>query len=170
MSLTIERILVPTDFSPDADHAMHYAATLAKDVGAELFIMHVLPEEEGLLPFSRGEIQEMYDYPLDYPLDQIFDDLKKVVERRFAAIVTEETKRGIRIRPLIYSGKPAQEIVQAAMLHDIDLIVIATHGRTGLAHVLLGSVAEKVVRFAPCPVLTIKHPDRVQGNQRKQAL
>ncbi|RMF87095.1 MAG: universal stress protein, partial [Nitrospinota bacterium] len=65
----------------------------------------------------------------------------------------------IKVTPLVYMGKAYEEIIETAKSHDVDLIVMGTHGRTGLAYVLLGSVAEKVVRLAPCPVLTVKHPE-----------
>ena len=150
MRVEIKKILMPTDFSKYSDHAMQYAASLAKDFGAELFILHVVPE---------GDLRSMYDYPADFPLEQILNDQKKVAEQRFEEIVAEEAKRGITVTPLVYMGKAYEEIIQTAKSHDVDLIVMGTHGRTGLAHVLLGSVAEKVVRLAPCPVLTVKHPE-----------
>jgi nucleotide-binding universal stress UspA family protein len=153
MAIEIKRILVPTDFSTYADYAMRHAADLAKDFGAELLLLHVVPE---------GDLRAMYDYPPDFPLEQILADQKKIVEQRFAEIVTNEQKRGVQAKSLIYSGKAYEEIIQTAKAHTVDLIVIATHGRTGLSHVFLGSVAEKVVRLAPCPVLTIKPPAQAE--------
>ncbi len=149
-AIEIKKILVPTDFSKYADYAMRYAADLAHDFEAELLILHVVPE---------GDLRSMYDYPPDFPLEQILDDQKKAAEQRFAEIVADEKRRGLKVTPLVYSGKVYEEIIQTAKAHAADLIVIATHGRTGLTHLLLGSVAEKVVRLAPCPVLTIKHPE-----------
>ncbi len=149
-TIEIKKILVPVDFSKHSDYAMRYAADLAHDFGAELLILHVVPE---------GDLRTMYDYPPDFPLDQILDDQKKAAEQRFAEIVADEAKRGLKVTPLVYSGSVYEEIIQTASAQKVDLIVIATHGRTGLARVLLGSVTEKVVRLAPCPVLTVKHPD-----------
>lgn len=156
MAFEIKKILVPTDFSKYSDYALQYAASLARDFGAELFLLHVVPE---------GDLRTMYDYPPDFPLEQILNDQKKLAEQQFEQIVRDEAKRGLKVTPLVYSGKAHEEIVNTANNYGVDLIVIATHGRTGLTHVWMGSVAEKVVRLAPCPVLTIKHPEHPSTQQ-----
>ena len=151
--MPITRILVPTDFSPYADYAMRYAAALARALGAEVFILHVVPERD---------LHAMYDYPPGFPLEQILADQKRVAEQHFATMAGEEGLGDIRLTPLVFFGKPAEEIVKVAQDFGIDLIVIASHGRTGIPRVLLGSVAERVLRHAPCPVLVIKHPELVR--------
>ncbi|RMF89285.1 MAG: universal stress protein, partial [Nitrospinota bacterium] len=111
MSVKIKKILMPTDFSKYSDYAMRYAATLAKDFGAELLILHVVPE---------GDLRSMYDYPSDFPLEQILNDQKKVAEQRFEEIVAEEEKRGIKVTPLVYMGKVYEEIIETAKNHEVD--------------------------------------------------
>jgi len=146
-TINIQRILVPTDFSKYADQAFRYAADLAKDFGAALSILHVVPE---------GDLREIYAYPQDIDLDQIIRDQQRIAGERFKQMVAGEASRGVAFETTIYAGKPFLEIVNAAKGKKANLIVMATRGRTGLSHLFMGSVAEKVVRMAPCPVLTMK--------------
>jgi nucleotide-binding universal stress UspA family protein len=85
--------------------------------------------------------------------------MKKSAEEAMSKFVTEETRKEVEVETAISQGTPFLEILKFAKDKEIDLIVIATHGRTGLRHVLFGSVAEKVVRKSPCPVLSIRHPE-----------
>jgi universal stress protein A len=146
--LSIRRILFPTDFSGAAEYAWSHALTLAQKFNAEVHLLHVVEAPPGLT-----EAHAMKFHP------------EKMVQSSVAeaAAFMAQQVEGARARGLIFHhevrvGTDYREIVHYATKHDIDLIVMATHGRTGLAHVLQGSVAEKVARMAPCPVLTIKQP------------
>jgi len=135
-----DKIVVPTDFSHCGDAALRLAASLARDTGAKLLIVHV---EEPPLAYGGGEMY--YGVP-----EPATEDLQRMLERVVPpdANVTYEHR--------LISGEPASAIVQLAEDEKADLIVMATHGRTGLTRLLMGSVAEAVVRRAPCPVLTYK--------------
>ena len=136
-----ETILHPTDFSPGAEAAFRYACDLARDYGARLVVMHAL--EPSLPVVGEGGL-----VPTDLP------ELRDAAEREFDLLRPEVT--GVRVGKLIRYGAAAGTIVDAARELGADLIVLGTHGRTGLGRLLLGSVAEEVVRTAPCPVLTVK--------------
>lgn len=139
------RILLPTDFSDRAETARAYAALLAQTFGAELHLLHVLQEPIAVLPESGLAVA---------PPAINLSELTVAAENGLAAITVAEPGR-IAAR-VVRSGLPAEEIVRYAEEAAVDLIIQGTHGRTGLAHVLLGSVAEKVVRKAPCAVLTVR--------------
>ncbi len=134
------RILVPTDFSDPSEVALTYGRALATRFGAALYLIHVAEN-----PFLRATVADrrsIEEAPARWLQERLTD-----ADRRRGAIATVQQ-----------SDEPAKEILQYAKAADIDLIIIGTHGRTGLARVVLGSVAEAVVRGAPCPVLTV-HAD-----------
>lgn len=146
--LPIRRVLFPTDFSDPAEYAWPYALAFAQEFGAEVHLLHVVAPPPRLaetytVNFDPEKMVQTLVAEANGAMDQ---QVEKVKERKL--IFHREVRVGVDYR----------EILDYATKHDMDLIVMATHGRTGLAHVLLGSVAEKVVRKAPCPVLTIKHP------------
>jgi nucleotide-binding universal stress UspA family protein len=143
------RILVPTDFSPQSDAALEYARTLATTFGATLHVFHVLPNL-----FMRAVVSDPRDLEAA-ALHQLADRLASGNHAGFEARVAVER-----------SDDPGDEIVTYAQTNGIDLIVIGTHGRTGVAHALMGSVAEKVMRTAPCPVLTVGAKSRAAAAQR----
>jgi universal stress protein A len=145
----IARILVPTDFSAAADAALAYARTIADAFGASIHLLHVFED-----PYSAAVYApEVYSVlPPDFRDAALKDAETRLSER----LGTEENVRGGTTN--ISIGLPANEIVRCAADRDIDLIVMGTHGRSGLAHLLLGSVAERVVRTAPCAVLTVREP------------
>jgi nucleotide-binding universal stress UspA family protein len=131
------RILVPTDFSPPSEAALAYARELAHRFDAALHLIHIAEN-----PFLRAVVNDrrvLEDATVRWLQDRLTD-----AERQQGAVAI-----------LQQSDEPANEILRYAKSADIDLIVIGTHGRTGLARVVLGSVAEAVVRAAPCPVLTV---------------
>lgn len=146
--LSIRRILFPTDFSEPAEHAWPYALTFAQEFGAEVHMVHVIA------PLPR--VTEAYAVNLDP--ERMTQSMTAEANAFMDRQVEAAKSSGLIFRREVRVGVDFREIIDYAVKHDIDLIVMATHGRTGLAHVLLGSVAEKVVRKAPCPVLTIKHP------------
>ena len=140
----IKRILAPTDLSELSQAGVRYALNLAKGFGAEVMIYHVIGYEElmhyDLLLGPLDHVVEKYEAALAGFLDEHFSDLLPLVE----------------VRKKVELGTPDDNIVGEAKKEGIDLIVISTHGRTGLSHILMGSVTEKVVRHAPCPVLSIR--------------
>jgi len=138
----IKRILFPTDFSPASEAALGYATSLARDSGSQLLILHV---EEIQMPYAAGE---MYLPPPTAPNPELEKMLRSVAP----------TDKGATCVHRLALGNPAEEIVQVAKDEGVELIVMGTHGRTGLGRLLMGSVAEAVVRRAPCPVLTLKPP------------
>jgi nucleotide-binding universal stress UspA family protein len=135
----VNSILVPTDFSPTSDAALRYAAQMALALGARLFLMHV--------PGKTGEHLEA-----SYPVEQFGD----VANGQLGSFLTAEEVGQLRPLYAIRVGTPAEEIALYADACGIDLIVMGTHGRSGLAHAVLGSIAEQVVRTAPCPVLLVR--------------
>ena len=152
MFVSIRRILFPTDFSEQAKEAQKYAMALADRFGAELHLLHVVPEVAMPLPDSTTS----WTLPAA--------DLKLQVEAAERQLLHDLGPDWAEERRTVHTavvGNAVEEIVKYAKEHEIGLIVIGTHGRTGLSHLLLGSVAEKLVRLATCPVLTV-HP---QGHQ-----
>jgi len=144
--LEIRKILAPTDFSEHSCHALRYARTFATRWNAELHLINVIepavfPTEGGLTPMGMINL----DSELSEAADRAMRDMLKREELQGATIVTA-----------IAHGRASSAIIEYAGEHAIDLIVIATHGRTGLEHFIFGSTAERVVRESPCPVLTVR--------------
>ena len=151
---TITRILVPTDFSEAADEALGYALHLAGAVGATVSLVHAFDD-----PYERTLYSEQYvPLPAEIRAEILADIRKRLAER---------AARGGQspISSEILTGPPAQAIVDCAKDQHADLIVMGTHGRHGVAHLLLGSVAERVVRTAGCPVLTVRAASTAPGTK-----
>jgi universal stress protein A len=142
--MTINHILVPVDFSSYADHALAYALALAKTLQARLTLLHVIEP----LPLSR-------DVTTAFP-EAYLNELESTAQHKLEQVLTQVQDAGLHATTAIAHGVPFQGIVDTARQQHVDLIVMGTHGRTGLRHVLVGSVAEKVVRLAPCPVLVTR--------------
>ncbi|MDH3690265.1 MAG: universal stress protein [Gammaproteobacteria bacterium] len=141
------RILAPTDFSSYSDEGLCLAADLAEKFGSEIVVLHVLTSEE---------LKEKKSMPLPAGyLDTIFRETEQQAREHFEKVLGSG-KQDLQVRAVVASGDPFAEIIRKAREEQIDMIVLATHGRTGLSHVLVGSVAEKVVRMADCPVLTVR--------------
>jgi nucleotide-binding universal stress UspA family protein len=138
-------ILFPTDFSPFGQEALRWATALARDSGAKMIIIHV---EEPPMAYGGGE---MYLGSEEGDREELRKSLVQVVP----------TDSKVAFEHKLLTGDPATAIVETADNENADLIVIGTHGRTGLTRLLMGSVAEAVVRRAKCPVLTVKHPSAV---------
>lgn len=149
--MTAHHILVPTDFSDYADQALEYATQLAKALGARLTVLHVIH----LSPLVMGEMGAAGLVPY-------LEDIEADAQQRLQAILDRVNQQGLQGDTAVVQGVPFQTIVDRAGTEGIDLIVMGTHGRTGLTHVLIGSVAEKVVRLAPCPVLVTRGPSDAQ--------
>ena len=145
---TITRILVPVDFSPHTERAFCYATTLAHRLDAKVELLHVVDN-----PFVAGAWSvEVYSPNID----ELLAELSADAGRRLAGLKETAAALGVTAETVVLRGRPWQSIVEHAAAGGFDLIVMATHGRTGLAHAVVGSVAERVVRNAQCPVLTIR--------------
>ena len=148
MAETFTKILVPLDFSPHAERAFSYATTLAQRFGASLGLVHVVED-----PFVAGAWGHEAYVP---NVDELFQGLVASAERQLARLKQSTIALGVTVETAVITGTPARAIVEHAKEGGFDLVVMGTHGRTGLSHVVLGSVAERVVRAAPCPVLTVR--------------
>ena len=148
--IKLQRILLPTDFSEYSAAARMYACAFAQQFGAELHVLHVIQDLAPLVPEPGAALAPPVDYLRELELNANAM-LERAIDANWAA--------GKSIVKVVRQGPPFLEIVRYAQEANIDLIVLGTHGRGGLAHMLLGSVAEKVVRKAPCPVLTVRHPE-----------
>jgi len=143
------RILVPTDFSPPSNAALEYAKAVATRFGGSLHLLHVADD-----PYRAALAAEVYVPEVEGLRDEIVASaLSRLKQQLTAADAT-----ALHATTAAIIGTPAWTIVEYATAHDIDLIVMGTHGRGGMAHLLMGSVAEHVLRTAPCPVLTVRHP------------
>ncbi len=151
----VNTILVPTDFSPASRLALRYACQVADVFGAALHIIHVVDN-----PFAPAASSEMYAaLPADY-----LEEVDRFTRAELEAQLTREEKARYSAVFVMRLGAPARQILDYLNEHgDIDLIVMATAGRGSVARFMLGSVADKIVRAAPCPVLTLHQPDRDAG-------
>ena len=143
-------ILVPHDFSSSANHAVAIARDEAKAHGAKLMLLHVIDLPFGLKP-ETVIVPDETGAPIN-----VKDYAVKLAEEHLADLAARLAKDGITPTTFLRLGKPEDEIVKFANENHVDLIAMGTHGRTGLAHMLVGSVAERVVRTSKCPVLTIR--------------
>ena len=141
------RILVPTDFSAPSDIALEYARTLARHFNATLHVLHVI--EETTLEGAIGAEALVPPAPA-VRTERLQDALERLAPR-----ITSEDRTELAAKSEVVFGKPAHTIVDYASDNGFDLIVMGTHGREGIAHLLMGSVAELVVRSAKCPVMTV---------------
>jgi universal stress protein A len=164
MSTMFQTILVPVDFSPYASAALQYAARIAERFCSSVLVLHVIAKEVEMgmvcrhvgprsIPLLRPEA-----VPVAVPaevLETVTVDLRKQAQTALHQLVASRPiARPVALR--VEVGHPVEQILDVVARDDIDLIVMGTHGRTGFAHAVLGSVAERVVRLAPCPVLTVK--------------
>ncbi|MFT4512482.1 MAG: nucleotide-binding universal stress UspA family protein [Planctomycetota bacterium] len=149
--IKLSRIVCPTDFSPTSSRAVDYAATMAESFGAELVLLHVIP-------------------PMDYPLRSFgmsasFQHIQEELETRAKETLDQRMqalKQGcpdINVRCVVGHGEAHDATLKCATDESADMIVLGTHGHTGITHALLGSTAEKVVRLATCPVTTVRTPE-----------
>jgi len=145
--MTLKTILVPTDFSEASEAALEYAQGLAAAFGASIHIVHVT--EDLLAHAWSAEV-----YVASMP--NLREEIDKEARDRLAAMMSDDARVRFNVTSAVVAGNPFLEIVRYAKANRIDLIVIGTHGRGPIAHMLLGSVAEKVVRKSPCPVLTVR--------------
>jgi len=149
--IAIKNILVATDFSAPSDAALIYGKDFARTYGAALHVLHVADDLGGRMT----PVTVMPD------VGKLQMQLEADARQRLEGLLTAEDRKVLRARSVLRtSSQTAEAIVSYARDTLIDLIIVGTHGRTGLSHFFMGSVAQHVVRMAPCPVLTIRHPER----------
>jgi nucleotide-binding universal stress UspA family protein len=147
--MIIRSILLPTDFSRCAESALPYAASLARQMKARLVCLHVV--ETLVPPVGYAAVAE----PL--PVVDIGGQLEESAARELPKLGARAECAGLEVEEVVaHGGDAANEIVRVARERDVDLIVISSHGRTGLGRIIFGSTAESVVRHAHCPVLVVK--------------
>ena len=144
----IRQILFPTDFSEHAEYAWPFALHFGQEFGAGVHLLHVVTPPQRLTE----------DYAIDFDPENFIGALTAEANASLDRLLQSAQGQSLVFHREVRVGVAFLQIIDYAHTHQIDLVVMATHGRTGLAHALIGSVAEKVVRKAPCPVLTIKHP------------
>jgi nucleotide-binding universal stress UspA family protein len=158
MESNIQKILVPIDFSDYSRSALKYAVNFCKNCKADMFLIYVV--EPVIYPpdFSMGQIA----------IPSVNSEWDERARQELDKLAKEEIPSGVSVKTIIKTGKPFLEIIETAGELDVDLIIIATHGRSGVEHILFGSTAEKVVRKASCPVLTLREP--IKGFNYKDSM
>jgi nucleotide-binding universal stress UspA family protein len=146
ITMEIRQILAPTDFSESSKQAVAYAYEWAQTFGAKLLLLHVV---------------ELLVYPVEIFLvseegTTLLDDLERQARLDLAQLLPKAQDGTVEVRCQAVVGTPYLKIVEVAAAEKVDLIVMSTHGRTGFSHLVIGSMAERVLRMAPCPVLTIR--------------
>ena len=156
-TLELRRILLPTDFSGCANYALPYAAAIARATHATVICVNVV---EPIVPAVgyTGMAEAM-------PIAEMSEQMEDSVEREMPGLMNCEELRGLRVEEVIGHGDAAAEIVRVADEREVDLIVISSHGRTGLGRIIFGSTAEAVVRHARCPVLVVKPPPEEEESE-----
>lgn len=144
--MKIERILIPVDFSEYSKMALDYSIEFSKKFNSELILIYVIEPIVYPSDFGLGQI----------PINQVDFEIQSKAESELKKLVEEKVPSELKASYVVKTGKPFLEIISAAKEYDCDLIIIATHGHTGIEHILFGSTAEKVVRKSPVPVLTVR--------------
>ncbi|MBU1054253.1 MAG: universal stress protein [Proteobacteria bacterium] len=148
MLLPVKKILAPTDYSELSYKGVVAADELARHFGAELLLINVVTSMQVLQPID-STIQTSYQ------ISNMFEDFMDIARANMDFVINKKVSDGVVNRSFVLSGSPAEEIVKLASEENVDAIVIATHGFTGWRRIVFGLVAERVVRFAECPVITI---------------
>lgn len=148
MEPDIKKVLVPIDFSDYSKSALKYAVSFCKHFNADIILIYVI--EPVIYPpdFSMGQIA----------IPSVNTEWDERAKEELDKLAKSDITKGAHVKTIIKTGKPFIEIIETAAELDVDLIIIATHGHSGVEHILFGSTAEKVVRKAPCPVLTLREP------------
>lgn len=150
--ISLKNILVATDFSEPSDAALTYGRALARTFTATLHVLHVAQKPSSTVYGVEGYVASM---------PELQKEIEEAAGKQLDALLVDNDEPPLPTRRVVItSSTPAFAIVEYAGLEQIDLIVTGTHGRGAVAHLLMGSVAERVVRTAPCPVLTVRHPER----------
>lgn len=146
--MEIKSILFPTDFSEGSSEALKYAVDMTTRYGAKLYILHVI--------YDIAKVSGWYVPHVS--MDEMYKDIETGAKKELERFGLEELSGIKGIERSVTTGVPHEEIVKFANKNKIDLVIIATHGRKGIDRLLFGSTASQVVRFAPCPVLTVRLP------------
>ena len=149
--IALKTVLVPTDFSETSAVALRYGKALAEAFGASLHVLHVVQE-----PFAQPWAVEAYGFSLA----NLQEEWVREAKTRMAETLTADERAKFTAQLTTHLGHPVVEILKYATDQQIDLIVLGVRGRGPLNQIMMGSVAERVVRKAPCPVLTVRHPER----------
>jgi nucleotide-binding universal stress UspA family protein len=156
----LKKILVPVDFSECSYDAFRYALSLAKQYESEIVLLHVIDARAYESIFHIHMVSQ----------EEMLNTLTQHAMKKYERMLIDFDTAGVKIEQRVTQGHPYVEIVREAAYCEMDIVVIGTHGRSGLDHILFGSVAEKVVRKAPCPVLAIKpkhHSFKMPGKTRQ---
>jgi nucleotide-binding universal stress UspA family protein len=144
--INLKRILVPTDFSESARHALTYAVSFAREYKAEIVLLHVVEN------LTVGYASDLFPVPMA----EVFEEISGYAKIELGKLAAEVRSKGAEVREQVIQGKPSAEILRIAREEAADMIVLGTHGKGLLDQALFGSTAERVLRKAPCPVLTVR--------------
>ena len=144
--IQLKRVLVPTDFSESAHHALTYGTSFAREYKAHLVLLHVVEN------LTVGYASDLFPVPMA----EVFQEISGYARAELAKLAVEVREKGVEVEDQVVQGKPSAEIVRFAEEQAIDMIVLGTHGKGMLDQALFGSTTERVVRRAPCPVLTVR--------------
>lgn len=147
--IKLKKVLVPTDFSESARHAFSYGVSFAREFKAELVLLHVVEN------LTVGYASDLFPVPMA----EVFQEISGYAKAELQKLAEEARKRGVSVTELVVQGKPSAEIIRHAAENEVDMIVLGTHGKGMLDQALFGSTTERVVRRAPCPVLTVRKPE-----------
>ena len=147
--IKLRKVLVPTDFSDSARHAFSYGLSFAAEYKAELVLLHVVEN------LTVGYASDLFPVPMA----EVFQEISGYAKAELSKLAEEARKRGVSVSELVVQGKPSAEIIRHAAENEVDMIVLGTHGKGMLDQALFGSTTERVVRRAPCPVLTVRKPE-----------
>ena len=147
--ISIQQILVPTDFSEPSEVALKYGKAFAETFRARLHLLHVVDDCLTAWPSEGASVV----------IPVAIEELEEQARSQLRAALPDAERERLRACVVALRGSPSMEIAAYAQSEKIDLIIMGTHGRSPMAHLLMGSVAEKVVRKAPCPVLIVRHPE-----------
>lgn len=149
--IALKNVLVATDFEEASDAALAYGRDFARTFGATLHVLHVVDELAARMIGTESYVIDVVRFQ---------EEIEQAARKRLEALVTDDDRRTLHAKAVTrMSATPANAIVAYAAEAAIDLVIVGTHGRGGMAHLFVGSVAERVVRTASCPVLIVKHPE-----------
>ena len=144
--IKLKKVLVPTDFSESARHALTYGISFAREYEAELTLLHVVEN------LTVGYASDLFPVPMA----EVFQEISGYAKAELAKLGAEARERDVTVVEQVVQGKPSAEIIRFAREAEADMIVLGTHGKGMLDQALFGSTTERVVRRAPCPVLTVR--------------
>jgi len=150
--IQLKHVLVATDFSDASAVALSYGRELARTFGATLHVVHAVDLLAARIPMAQGH---------GYDVERLQKDVETSAREATAKLLTDEDRQTLHAQDAVIAAlNPSDAVIDYAQDKRIDIIVIGTHGRAGLSRLVMGSVAEKIVRTAPCPVLTVRQPER----------